>query len=206
MHIGIIPDGNRRWLVKNKSNNIIDQWIGMVNSAVGEYMTHSEEYNDMLSKVSELTIYITSSDNVKKRCGSKSIKDVYSGVHIFCDKFLNMQFISRVFNFNFVGDLGALPPEVICDLDKIKNACVGNITINVAINYDYTHAEYKNSPPPIDIVYRSGGEKRLSGFFPIQTAYAELLFDDALWPDVKLLKVIKKCVTTLELANRNFGA
>ena len=38
--------------------------------------------------------------------------------------------------------------------------------------------------PPLDLVVRTGGEQRLSDFLLWESAYAELLFLDALWPDV----------------------
>jgi undecaprenyl diphosphate synthase len=46
--------------------------------------------------------------------------------------------------------------------------------------------------PDIDIVIRTGGNHRLSNFFPWQTTYAELYFTDTLWPDFseKELKTI----------------
>lgn len=37
--------------------------------------------------------------------------------------------------------------------------------------------------PMIDMVIRTGGNRRLSNFFVWQTAYAELYFTDTLWPD-----------------------
>ncbi len=37
--------------------------------------------------------------------------------------------------------------------------------------------------PDIDLVIRTSGEQRLSGFMPWQTAHAELYFTDTLWPD-----------------------
>lgn len=37
--------------------------------------------------------------------------------------------------------------------------------------------------PDPDIIIRTGGEKRLSGFLPWQSVYSELFFSDALWPD-----------------------
>ena len=38
--------------------------------------------------------------------------------------------------------------------------------------------------PPLDLIVRSGGERRLSGFMLYEAAYAELLFLDKLWPDM----------------------
>lgn len=37
--------------------------------------------------------------------------------------------------------------------------------------------------PDIDLVIRTGGDRRLSNFFPWQTTYADLYFTDTLWPD-----------------------
>lgn len=37
--------------------------------------------------------------------------------------------------------------------------------------------------PDPDIIVRTGGEKRLSGFLPWQSVYSELFFTDTLWPD-----------------------
>lgn len=37
--------------------------------------------------------------------------------------------------------------------------------------------------PDVDLVIRTSGEMRLSNFLPYQSAYAELLFPDTLWPD-----------------------
>ena len=37
--------------------------------------------------------------------------------------------------------------------------------------------------PDIDLVIRSGGNHRLSNFFPWQTVYSEIWFSDVLWPD-----------------------
>jgi len=37
--------------------------------------------------------------------------------------------------------------------------------------------------PDIDMVIRTGGNRRLSNFFPWQTTYSEIWFTDTLWPD-----------------------
>ena len=37
--------------------------------------------------------------------------------------------------------------------------------------------------PNIDLIIRTSGEMRLSGFMPWQSAYSELYFSDKLWPD-----------------------
>jgi undecaprenyl pyrophosphate synthase len=59
--------------------------------------------------------------------------------------------------------------------------------------------------PPIDLVIRTGGMKRLSGFFPLQTSYAELYFTETLWPEFTR-EELKKALEWFELQKRNFGA
>lgn len=39
-------------------------------------------------------------------------------------------------------------------------------------------------PEPVDLVIRTGGQRRLSNFLLWQAAYAELYFTDTLWPDL----------------------
>lgn len=52
------------------------------------------------------------------------------------------------------------------------------ITEKQLIAHLYTH----DLPMP-DVMIRPGGESRLSNFLMLQSAYAELIFDDTLWPD-----------------------
>nr|WP_274376801.1 undecaprenyl diphosphate synthase family protein [Acidilobus saccharovorans] len=59
--------------------------------------------------------------------------------------------------------------------------------------------------PPIDLVIRTGGMRRLSGFFPLQTSYAELYFTETLWPEFTR-EELKKALEWFELQKRNFGA
>ena len=44
-------------------------------------------------------------------------------------------------------------------------------------------APNEHSCPDVDLLIRSGGEKRLSDFLLWESAYAELYFTDCMWPD-----------------------
>lgn len=41
---------------------------------------------------------------------------------------------------------------------------------------------YTNGQPYPDMIFRTGGEKRLSNFLPFQSVYSELIFTDTKWP------------------------
>ena len=58
--------------------------------------------------------------------------------------------------------------------------------------------------PPLDLLIRTSGERRISNFFLWEVAYAELHFSDALWPEFSsddLLEAIKEYATR----ERRFG-
>jgi len=56
-----------------------------------------------------------------------------------------------------------------------------------------------------DLVIRTSGERRISNFLLWQSAYAELVFDDTLWPDFGEER-LKAAVDEFALRGRRFGA
>ncbi len=66
-------------------------------------------------------------------------------------------------------------------------------------SYLYTH----DLPDP-DLVVRTGGEARLSGFMPWQTVYSELYFTSTLWPDFSK-KEFGEALVEYDKRERRFG-
>ena len=58
--------------------------------------------------------------------------------------------------------------------------------------------------PPLDLLIRTSGERRLSNFLLWQAAYAELLFIDTLWPDFDG-DALAEAVADYGLRERRFG-
>ncbi|MEW6433897.1 MAG: isoprenyl transferase [Myxococcota bacterium] len=58
--------------------------------------------------------------------------------------------------------------------------------------------------PPVDLVVRTSGERRLSNFLLWQTAYAELVFTDVLWPDFRA-KELTEAIAAFQNRERRFG-
>lgn len=48
---------------------------------------------------------------------------------------------------------------------------------------DFERGLYTAGLPDVDLLIRTSGEMRLSNFLPWQTSYAEMIFNDTLWPD-----------------------
>jgi undecaprenyl diphosphate synthase len=61
------------------------------------------------------------------------------------------------------------------------------------------------SVPPVDLLIRTGGEQRLSDFMLWESAYAELFFRTAMWPDMST-RDLAQIVTEFRGRERRFGA
>ena len=59
--------------------------------------------------------------------------------------------------------------------------------------------------PPVDLLIRTGGEQRLSDFQLWESAYAELFFTEAMWPDFGRAD-LEECVARFRSRERRFGA
>lgn len=58
--------------------------------------------------------------------------------------------------------------------------------------------------PPLDLLIRTGGEKRISNFLLWQAAYAELYFSDRLWPDFEQ-SALEEAIDDFYQRQRRFG-
>ena len=66
----------------------------------------------------------------------------------------------------------------------------------------YTSHMPKQDP---DLIIRTSGEERLSGFLLWQSAYSELCFLDVYWPDFRFIDLLR-AVRTFKNRKRRFGA
>ena len=85
--------------------------------------------------------------------------------------------------------------------DKVKNNIISvkNIDENIINEHLYTR-----NLPNVDLLIRTGGEKRVSNFLLWQIAYAEMYFTDVLWPDFKR-EDFMKALDDYQKRERRFG-
>ena len=62
----------------------------------------------------------------------------------------------------------------------------------------------EEAAPDVDLLIRTGGEKRLSDFLLWESAYAELVFTDRMWPDFQG-EALARAVSEFSSRNRRFG-
>jgi undecaprenyl diphosphate synthase len=124
--------------------------------------------------------------------------------------------------------------SVISELERAEDLTAKNkvLTLNMCVNYggraeiidaaldladdikkkrvkpekvsEKKFAEYLDVPSDIDLFLRSSGEERISNFLLWQVAYAELVFMDVLWPDVRR-ETLWKAIEIYAQRNRRFG-
>jgi tritrans,polycis-undecaprenyl-diphosphate synthase [geranylgeranyl-diphosphate specific] len=65
------------------------------------------------------------------------------------------------------------------------------------------YTSYLPNPEP-DLIIRTSGEERMSGFMLWQGAYSELVFEDVYWPDFRKIDLMR-AIRTYQLRTRRFG-
>jgi tritrans,polycis-undecaprenyl-diphosphate synthase [geranylgeranyl-diphosphate specific] len=68
---------------------------------------------------------------------------------------------------------------------------------------DYLYTAHLPNPYP-DLIVRTSGEERLSGFLLWQSAYSELCFLDVYWPDFRKIDLLR-AIRTYQQRKRRFG-
>ena len=206
LHIGIIPDGNRRYA--EKKNITIEESYNIAFQTVTQIIEYiCNQCDDLFSfehySISQVTLYVCSYDNLEKRS-----KEEVNLIYGLIDKFIKYYYKNKDKNtirLNISGNIKLLPNKLKNNLLNIVNETSNNsYTLNLAIGYN-GHQDiikafkrtldkkqkydikniYKNFDvdTDIDLVIRTGNEMRMSGFFPWQTVYAEWFFLDKFWPE-----------------------
>ncbi len=230
INIGIIPDGNRRWCKKNNLNykNLVDYWYNeMIINSIYDILRKKDILNELTNfkYIKSISLYISSIDNLSRKDGSENlsydlIKKLYLlsqniEKHFKKEEIEILQNICNQSKLNIIGDINLIPEKIKIILLNIQKKLQGNkYIINIAIAYDYkkdlenygndTNKNYTRDQEDIDLVFRSGNERRISGFFPTKTSYSELLFSDTLWPDITLWD-IDNCIAEYFKRSRRFG-
>lgn len=216
IHLGLIPDGNRRWCLKNKCDvfnllNVLKKLSIDLLYEEKEKLGHekfSDEYNH-LSQIGEITVYILSKDNLLKRNDSTLIM-IEEGI-----KMVMNQKKDHV-KIQFIGELELLPENIYKLCKEIEEETKNNskILLSFGIAYDplldskkiltdeTKRCLYKQSD--IDLVIRTGNEIRTSGFFPLKTLYSEFFFLENLFPDTTISQ-INNCIGLYNKRKRRFG-
>lgn len=196
-HVGISPDGNRRYAREHR--------LPLENAYELGAQKALEVVDSCLKReVKEISFYGTSASNLLKRPKGE-IAALQSGVVYFCHRLTE-----KKIPFHLIGDPKDAVIETYAELFResvggaecpihIDAAGADNIRGELAPLFDAIiklgvekvwarpeHFIRTAGVGPIDLVIRTGNRKRLSNFLPWQSGNAELYFVEALWPNFEL--------------------
>ena len=86
---------------------------------------------------------------------------------------------------------------------KVKKGDLKLDDINEETFEKYLYTSHMPNQEP-DLIIRTSGEERLSGFLLWQSAYSELAFLDVYWPDFRLIDLLR-AMRTFQIRKRRFG-
>lgn len=204
-HIAIIMDGNRRWakskmlpvkLGHKQGAETLKKVVRHANKIGIEYITvyafSTENWKRSEEEVSALMNLLESYlDDFAKEADTENIVIRVLGDLTALSETLQENIkrtIERTKNntgtiFNIALNYGGRNEIVNAVRNISKEVLDGKLSIE-EINEEIfaEHLYTKNDPDP-DLLIRTSGELRLSGFLPWQTVYSEFIFLEKLWPD-----------------------
>lgn len=174
-HIGFIPDGNRRWAVQQGLPK--DQGYSR---GIAPGLALFEACKAL--GVEEVSIYGFTQDNTRRP--SEQAKSFRAACVAFA-----LEICRRGAALLVIGDEQSR--QFPAELTAFRIRQGAGIKVNFLVNYgwEWDLAGLKNGGlrsaevSRMDMIVRWGGGRRLSGFLPVQSVYADIFVLDALWPD-----------------------
>ncbi len=220
-HIAIIMDGNRRWARdrglpavaghKKVADEVLEPLVEHASQLGVKYLTlwafSTENWNRNKLEVKALMQIFRHSMKVfgekmhKKgiRIGmigdlSKFDSDIQKQVQDLIELTKNNTRITVVFALNYGGR-----DEIV----RAINTCIATNHEPLTTNQFQALLDTKDIPDP-ELIIRTGGEQRLSGFLPWQSVYSELYFPDYYMPDFTPVK-LDEAIEEYNRRQRRFG-
>jgi undecaprenyl diphosphate synthase len=218
--IGFILDGNRRYGVK-KNIHFNEAYSLSAKKAISVikhiYKNHKQ--------IKQIHLFTLSKENVLNR----SKKELDQLFNLFKNNKNQLEELKKYdINIKYIGNLNLLPKNFKKELPK-NNNLKKRLTVYLCLAYggrqeiidaankiikkkvkrinEKTFKKYlydENIVDP-DIIVRTSGTKRLSGFMLYHSAYSELCFINKLWPEITN-KDVDKIIFNFNKVSKNYGA
>ena len=223
MHVAIIMDGNGRWASQRGLPRTAGHREGA--KTVDKVVEAAARRG-----IDTLSLYAFSADNWGRPHGEVTALFALLRRYLLSQ---TPRCLERAIRINVVGRRDRLTPEVVRTIEHSERTtahCSG-MTLRIAVDYSAQHsllqscrlmalessversrfkehlAEVDHSvtvTPDVDLLIRTGGEKRLSDFLLWECAYAELYFTDCMWPDFGAAG-LKDALADYSRRQRRFG-
>lgn len=219
-HLAIIPDGNRRYAKKNKLK--LNKVYMISINKIFEIMEWCKE-----EKIKILSLWGFSTENWKRNKLERKI--LFKLFEEKAKQVLEDERIDREeIKINIIGQIEKFPQKLqklFKDVEK-KTKKNKKFVLNILLNYggrkeiifainkilgegkkkinEKEFKKYLLIKDEPDLIVRTGGELRLSGFLPFQSIYSELYFTKKYFPELTK-KDFKKIVKDFNKRERRFG-
>jgi undecaprenyl diphosphate synthase len=193
-YVAIITDGNGRW-AQAHGRSVAE------GHAAGADVVKARLRDAVEFGLAELTVYSFSTEN-----WSRSAQEVTALMRMFSQRLIDEtpELRDEGVRMRFIGRRDRVAPALLERMDwaEAQTAANDRITLFVAFNYggraeivdaaarfqggsedDFRRLLYAPDMHDPDVVIRTSGEQRMSNYLLWQSAYSELVFCDALWPD-----------------------
>ncbi|MFQ3368184.1 MAG: undecaprenyl diphosphate synthase [Methylophilaceae bacterium] len=192
-------DGNGRWAKKRLLPRIAGHKKGL--DSIQVIIKLAINYN-----ISTATLYAFSTEN-----WNRPSEEINGLMGLFSDSIKSQtdKIIKNNIRVRILGDISIFTKELQIEIKSLvkKSSINTGLKLNIALNYgarseilmavnkatkkrggallekDLTENLYTRDMPDVDLLIRTGGQRRLSNFLLWQVAYSELYFIDTLWPD-----------------------
>lgn len=225
-HVAIIMDGNGRWARRRGLPRIAGHRKGV--EAVREVIRAAGSLG-----IEVLTLYAFSSENWRRPAAEISDlmnllrRFIRAELDTLAGEGIRLRVIGdyRAFEPDVVGLIDSAiartagngpatlvialnygsQAEIVAAAQALAREAVSGAIAPQAIDSEaFEHRLQTEGLPPLDLLIRTSGEKRLSNFLLWQAAYAELVFTDTLWPDFGAA-ALEQAVTEFARRERRYG-
>lgn len=220
-HIAVIMDGNGRWATKRNLSRLQGHKQG--SETAKKFIEIALNYN-----IKNITLYAFSSENWRR--SADEIDHMMYLMEYYLDSEISNLHKNNI-KLKIIGDINKFHPVLIQKIQKAEELTLANTKMNLYIAASYggrqeivdmvkkIHSNYENisdineeliksclysNMPDVDLLIRTGGEKRISNFLPWHLAYTELLFIDKYWPDFDEIDFLSS-ISEFNKRKRNFG-
>jgi len=229
-HIAIILDGNRRWAQNHSMNPNVGHYYGAdkteevlrwcLNLGVKTITFYAfstenftrlpDEVNELMGLIEEKLRQILEDEDIHKyKVRVKAIGRLNQLPENLQEMITKVEEATKDYDEHFLNLAIAYGgrAEIIDAAKEIAQHIVdGTLSPNeideeVFEKHLYTSYLPKQDP---DLIIRTSGEERLSGFLLYQSAYSELFFLDVYWPEFRLIDVLR-AIRTFQKRKRRFG-